>query len=288
MSRPALSVIVPFAGSDAELTRLVAELESLQRRPGDELIIADNRTLTAPARTTGDVRLLGTGEVAAPGYARNRAAGAAGGEWLVFLDADTRPGGSLLDLYFDPPPRATTAVLAGGIADVPSSTSFAARHSAARSQMSHRVTLERRGTPYAQSANCAVRSSAFAAVGGFNERIRAGEDADLCFRLARAGWELEERPLAAVEHVTRGGMRALLAQLVLHGSGAAWLDARYPGEFPPPRPHELAARIAHAGRIVVPALMRGDRERAASAVLDLVTQNAFDLGRLRSNRARRI
>ena len=38
--------------------------------------------------------------------------------------------------------------------------------------------------PYAQTAHCAVRRSAFEAVGGFREDIRSGGDADLCFRLA--------------------------------------------------------------------------------------------------------
>src|SRR5436190_688694 len=56
---------------------------------------------------------------------------------------------------------------------------------------------------YAQTANCAVRRTAFAAAGGFVETARSGADADLCFRLRDAGWTLEERPAAAAIHRSR-------------------------------------------------------------------------------------
>jgi GT2 family glycosyltransferase len=286
--RPAVSVIVPFAGSEAQLTSLLAELQRLERNPDDELIVADNRATEPGRQAAGEVRVVPAPEVRAAGYARNCAASVASGEWLVFIDSDTHPRESLLDDYFDPPPGPATAVLAGGIVDVvPDGAGTAARHSARRAQMSHRVTLARPGTPYAQSGNCAVRASAFGAIGGFSELIRAGEDADLCFRLAEAGWQLEERPRASVEHPAPGSVRALLTQLASHGSGAAWLNDRYPTEFPPPRPRELAGRVVRCGRDALAALARGDREPAVMALLDLVTISAVDVGRLRSNRARR-
>ena len=166
------------------------------------------------------------------------------GDWLVLVDADTRPAPDLVDRYFDPPPVGRIGVLAGGIADLPGSSSSAARYAARRAQMSQRVTLGRAGTPYAQTANVAVRRAAFEEIGGFDEEARSGEDADLCFRLARAGWTLEERPAAVVEHPTRATLGELLAQVAHHGSGSAWLDKRYPGEF---REREPAASPAGCG-----------------------------------------
>ena len=41
-SRPAVSVVVPFAGGTAEAEGVVETLESLELRDGDELIVADN------------------------------------------------------------------------------------------------------------------------------------------------------------------------------------------------------------------------------------------------------
>ena len=286
--RPTVSVIVPFTGSDAALDRLVAALASLRAAPGDELIVADNTPRAPVSRVTraARVRVHRAAGVRAAGFARNCGARAGTGEWLVFVDADTELHPTLLDAYFDPTPAASTAVLAGGIADVTAAPTLPARHSAARRHMSQAVTVRRTGSPYAQTANCAIRRSAFAAVGGFDETIRAGEDADLCFRLARAGWTIEERPGALVGHRSRATLRALLTQLARHGSGAAWLNRRYPGEFPPPSPRDLAGRLRNAALTSGAAMMRGEREPAAFALLDLLSQSAFDGGRLLSNRAR--
>jgi GT2 family glycosyltransferase len=286
--RPAVSVIVPFAGSDDELRTCLAHLGTLVLRGGDEILVADNRLGSADAGAAHGVRLVAADGVPAAGFARNRAAAVAHGEWLVFIDADTRPSGDLLERYFELPASASTAVLAGGVADIPGSPSSAARYAARRAQMSQRVTLDRPGTPYAQSANMAVRAAAFAAVDGFDEEARSGEDADLCFRLARAGWELEERPAAVVAHPTRATLGALVTQVAHHGSGAAWLNRRYPGAFPAAGVRGFAGRLRQAGATAVRGARRGDRDAVDAGLIEVVEAGAFLVGRLLlSNDARR-
>lgn len=288
--RPSVSVIVPFAGAPAELEPLLGRLMGMSLRPGDELIVAHNRadSLPCPSATAlaAGLRICRADAVRTAGFARNCGASGAIGEWLVFVDADTRPDASLVEAYFHPRPQARTAVLAGAVVDAADGSSLAGRHSAARNHMSQRATLTRAGAPYAQTANCAVLRSAFMAVGGFAGQIRAGEDADLCFRLAKAGWRIEERAHARVEHRGRDNLLALLAQLARHGSGAAWLNRRYPGEFPPPSPRDLVGRVARGAVTASAAASRGDRESAAFALLDVLTSSAFDLGRLLPNHAR--
>ncbi len=42
MDRPAVSVVMPFAGDLADARAAIATLRGLATRPGDELILADN------------------------------------------------------------------------------------------------------------------------------------------------------------------------------------------------------------------------------------------------------
>ena len=286
-ARPSVSVIVPFAGPQSQLDELLRRLERLELRPGDQVLVADNRPTVGDQLERGAIRVIGAAGVCSPGFARNRAAAAATGEWLVMIDADTEPSPALLDRYFEPPPQPSTAILAGAIRDRAAGNGIAARRSAARAQMHDQATLGRGAWSYAQSANIAVNRTAFVRAGGFDEQARAGEDADLCFRLAREGWELEPRPAAAVLHDSRESAAALLAQLARHGAGAAWVERRYPGSFPAPSVAGFAARIArHLGRAALAAI-RGRRERALGELLGAAEACAFEGGRLLSNRPRR-
>lgn len=265
-----MSVVVPFIGSDHQLQALEQTLGALDLGPDDELIISDNRRH----------------EVRTPGYARNRGAAQARGEWLLFLDADARPQRDLIAVYFTPLPDHSTAILAGGVKDVADSPSWVARHAVARAQMSHQATLQRAGRPYAQTVNCAVRREAFAAVGGFAERARAGEDADLCFRLQDAGWAMEHRPAAQVSHGSRPRLASWLVQLAVHGAGAAWLQRRWPGQFPPPSPVQFAARLIGYALATARAAAHGELEAAVFGLLDAAGACAFELGRLVPNERR--
>ena len=83
MSRPPVSVIVPFAGTREQATAVLAMLHGLETRPDDELILADNSGTAPPLRRDevpgqGDATgCAGPGEASAS-HARN--AGAAAGQ----------------------------------------------------------------------------------------------------------------------------------------------------------------------------------------------------------------
>jgi GT2 family glycosyltransferase len=281
-----VDVIVPFAGAPEALASVAARLSALNLRPGDSATVVDNRPAGAPPVTApAPVRIVPAPERQSSYFARNRGAAFATGDWLVFLDGDVRCDPDLLDRFFDPEPAPADGVLAGAIVDEIVEDGVIARWLAARGAMSQENTLEH-ARPYAQTACCAVRRSAFDAVGGFDETIRSGGDADLCFRLADAGWAVASRPGAVARHEARARLVRLLGQIARHGSGAAWLERRHPGTFPRTRRWPgLVSWALRAPFQAAAALARRDRDRAAHAVLLPLIAWAFELGRLVDNAA---
>ena len=286
--RPAVDVVLPFAGSADALRAVVARLDALHLREGDTATVALNRRLRG-ARPGGErVRVVDASDRRGSYHARNAGAAAGSAPWLLFVDADVTPPRDLLDRLFDPSPGARTAVLAGAVLDEPppagSRGPAALRYAWLKSSMSQETTLADDRWGFAQTACCAVRREAFAEVGGFSDEPRSGGDADLCYRLAAGGWHLESRPGAAVVHRNRTTIPAMLAQRARHGAGAAWLSRRHPGALPARRWPGLAwwsTRRAAAGLF---ALARGERDAALVGLLDGPAVWAFELGRLLPNR----
>jgi GT2 family glycosyltransferase len=271
---------VPFAGS-AEPARDVIAAVAAALGDEDELIFVDNNASPVAGLDglPAQVRVLRAAGRASSYHARNAGAAQATRDWLVFCDGDTRPLPGWLDALFDPAPGERTAVLGGGVRDSGDGATFAERLQRDRLGMAAEMVMTRPDHPYAITANAAVRARAFRSVDGFAEVISGG-DADLCWRLAGAGWDLETRPAARVEHRNRSTMRALWSQRFRHGRGAAWLETRFPGRLAGGGVTRTAARAARAaaGAAVRPRDSEA-RMRAAEASLWL----AHEVGRLRSN-----
>lgn len=284
MPRPAVDVVVPFAGPDGELDRLRAELARLRLGPEDSILVVDNTPGRTGARTAEPeaAPVLRATERRTPGYARNRGAELGRAEWLLFLDADTIPPEDLLERYFDPVPGERTAVLAGGVRDelVPATGPPAARYAYIRAATSQEDTFRFGNWGFPKTANAAFRRDAFESVGGFREDIRTAEDADLSYRLRAAGWEIERREVATVVHRSRQTLRSFVSQRLLYGAGGAWLERAYPGSFPARRRAGVvwwAARTAAGG--LYRAVRMRDRDRALWALLEPLEAISWELGR---------
>jgi glycosyltransferase involved in cell wall biosynthesis len=283
--RPSVDVIVPFHGSRGDLDDLLRRLDLLQLGVADTITVVDNTPLgiRLQARPGSSIDVVRAPEQQSAYYARNRGADHGSAEWLLFIDADVDPSPGLIERHMTPVPGERTAILAGAVHDgaprAADRETVAGRYARLRRLMDQENTL-RQATPYAKTANCAVRRIAFQAVGGFHERIRSGGDAELCFRLYEAGWQLEPRPEAVVGHRPRRRLIDLLGQRARHGSGSEWLEQRYPGFAGPRRGLPgIGKDIVLGGLTAVGPLVLGDSDRALLRLLDPLSNAAFEAGR---------
>jgi glycosyltransferase involved in cell wall biosynthesis len=280
--RPAVAVLLPFYGDEADAHAAMRALERLRLRAGDELLIADNteagvvRGVPMPSQA----RRIEVSVKRSAYAARNVAAEEAHAPWLLFLDADCVPPPDLLDRYFRPAPTDRCGACAGEVVGDPQQSSVVARYVHSRGHLSQKAGRRHPYKPMAVTANLLVLREAWEAVGGFQEGTRSGADAEFCWRLQEAGWSLDLRPEAALTHRHRDRLVPLLRQSVRDGAGAAWLERRRPGSGArPPLARELIRALAGT-----PAwMLLGRPQRALYKAVDAVWVVAANVGYLTGN-----
>ena len=289
MSRPEITVVMPFAGDEYAARTAIDALLLLDLRVGDELILADNSGLAVARGGVAVVRA--TGE-RSPAHARNVGAAAAHGEWILFLDADCRAPRWLLDAYFRAPVADDVGALAGEVVPLVDGDTLVSRYGSARSFLSQQAHLNHPYRPRAVAANLLVRRVAFEQVGGFYEGVRAAEDTDFSWRLQEAGWRLELRRGAPVEHRYRATLGELRKQWRGYAAGRAWLARRYDGFEPQPAVSRGLGRLRRSGPSAVvssrgaPAVNAGRGERVRYLAIDALLSADELAGMALSNRPR--
>jgi GT2 family glycosyltransferase len=242
VSRPAVSVVVPFAGTEQDARAVFSMLQSLTTNAADELIVADNSGTApppdapapgapppdAPSAERAPLRVVPAPGEASASHARNTGAAAAHNDWILFLDSDVVAPADLLDRFFAAPIDERAGAMTGDIAGIPDTRTLASRYGTARNFLGQRSHVNNPFRPRASSANLLVRRAAFEQVGGYTEGIWAAEDTDFTWRLQAAGWTLAFNEQAVVQHAYRTTLRELGRQWRGYAAGARWLSERYP------------------------------------------------------------
>ena len=261
MSRPSVTVVMPFSGDSAAARLALGALASLDAGPGDELILVDNSPSVPPldpASVPRSIRLVPAAGERSPAHARNSGAARASGDWLLFIDADCVPRPGLLDAFFAEPIAAEVGAVAGEVVARQAAGGIASRYGATRSFLGQEAHLSHPYRPRASAANLLVRRESFAQLGGFFEGVLAGEDTDFSWRLQEAGWKLELRPEAWASHIYRPRLRELRHQWRGYAAGRAWLARRYDGFHPEPALARAARRRPRrSGRVSSGGVRRG-------------------------------
>lgn len=178
-----ISVIVPAFNEELlmsqSLAAIRAALSSFSARDWDtELIVCDNNSTD---RTPAIAQSCGAKVIFEPvnqiGRARNRGAQAAQGDWLVFVDADSRPSAKLFAAVANE--ISTGSSLAGG-----STVKLDGDHPKANWVVGLWNCLSRSFNLLAGSF-IFCEAATFRAVGGFSEELFVGEELELSQKLKR-------------------------------------------------------------------------------------------------------
>ena len=220
-SQPEFSVVIPVFNSIRYLkTCLDAVCVAMRRHGGGELIVIDNGStdgsyelLVSGYSSVATIRQILRSTIACK---RNLGARLSRGRWLSFIDSDCL----IPEDYFE---RATT-VLATVDAHATGSryalpTIFPPRWIEVAWHQLH----DRPGDGYVQylnAGNFVISRAAFDAVGGFDESLATGEDAELGQRLVAAGFRIyESHAVTAVHLGNPKTLRAFFRQQTWHGLG---------------------------------------------------------------------
>lgn len=252
--RPALrsgphsvSVVVPAYGQCPGLGSLLQVLRGL------EVVVVDDGTPEpSPIREAvaeGGAVYVRLNRNSGPAAARNEGLRHVSSELVALVDADCRPARDWLDRlvpHFDDErvamvaPRVVADVAGGSLLERYESASSAL-------DMGSRPALVRPGAKlgFVPSAALLVRRQVVITV-GFDESLRLGEDVDLVWRLADAGWHVRYEPSATVSHANRSSWRSWARRRFDYGTSAVQLEDRHPGRLTPLRlsPWSAAAFVA--------------------------------------------
>lgn len=240
-AEPRVTVVMPAFNASSTID---TQLDALARQSFDEpweIVVADNGSsddTVARARSWRDrlpgLRVVDASARRGPSAARNTAAAIARAPLLLFCDAD------------DAAERHWVRELVRALDDAEAASGgrrYSALNRVPHGPMDWTAPLFTKSPldhlSAASSHNLGVRADVFAAIGGFDESLSAGEDVDLCWRLQLAGLRLAAAPEAVMQIRRRDGLLATFRQAVSYGTADTLLARKFAAVARPVSPSAL-------------------------------------------------
>jgi mycofactocin system glycosyltransferase len=231
---PQVSIIVPVYNRADEIGACIESLLNLDYPPSKrEIIVVDDgsRDHTAAVVRQYDVRLLVMPHNSGQSAARNRGVQSATGEIVAFIDSDCTAHPqwlrNLLPYFND-----SRIALVGGRVDGLNRQTWLDRYETTHSALNMGSKIRLGAGPhsdfYVPTCNMLVRRQAFESVGGLDERLRVGEDVDLCWRLKANRYRGLYVPVGPVRHRHRNRFWSNFKRRYDYGTSEAMLYARHP------------------------------------------------------------
>lgn len=231
-----VSVVVPAYGRPELLDRCLRALDGLP-----VIVVDDGSPEPAPVRQVAErhgARLLRLPRNRGPAAARNAGFHATGSPLVAFVDSDCVVAAGWLEHLVPLFAWPEVGAVAPRVRPRLAVDSLLARHEDARSALDmgtrRELVCDGARLGFLPSAALVVRREAFPP-GGFDERMRVGEDVDLVFRLGDAGHQVRYEPASTVHHETRLRPVAWARRRYEYGTSAAPLDRRHPRRLAPAR-----------------------------------------------------
>ncbi|GAA5056764.1 mycofactocin system glycosyltransferase [Thermocatellispora tengchongensis] len=231
-----VTVVIPVRDRPHALDRLLANLGGRHR-----VIVVDDASARpeAVARVAAahGAGLVPLAENLGPAGARNAGLRRVTTPYVLFADSDVvlEPGAlEALLRHFADPRVAVAAPRVLGLR-LPGGDRWIRRYEDARSSLDlgiePGIVRPRAPVSWVPSACLLARVDALGA--GFSAEMRVGEDVDLVWRLAGAGWRVRYEPAATVRHEHRTDVADWLGRKAFYGTGADLLARRHGRDVAP-------------------------------------------------------
>ena len=221
--RDAISVLIPAYDAQGHLAQCLQALRQSDLKPAEIIVVDDgSKDETGRIAASFGVTVLTSGRRMGPSHARNRAANAASGDILLFLDSDVcvhRDTLSKVIKNFES--DAKLDALMGSYDDAPACQDFISKYRNLMHAYVHQTGAELASTFW--SGCGAIRRTVFLKHFGFSEGCRAMEDIELGYRLIAGGHKIVLDRTIEVTHLKRWTFWSLVKTDILD-RGIPWTE----------------------------------------------------------------